>query len=203
MRLKILIVFFVIAIITGACGVATPILSSGPNLPFVPVTAPTENSPTLPDGAAAAQPATVQPPAGYDLTAGYPFEPQSDSPRYLPAFTQPDAGCAWVGVAGQVFDQAGSPVQGVVVLLRGYFNGKLLDERTLSGQQTAYGESGFELQIGDLSADTINALTIQLANSKLEALSEPVALATYDDCQRNLILINFQAQSNAWRALVP
>jgi hypothetical protein len=202
MRLKIMIVFFVLAIVTGACGAAGPVLSSGPNLPFTVQASPTETVPAQPAGGTANL-AVLPPPQGLDLTGGYPFIMYSDSPRYLPAFTQPDAGCAWVGVAGQVLDQSGAPLEGVVVLVKGTFNGKRVDARTFSGQQTAYGVSGFEVQIGDLSADSANTLTIQLANSKLEALSEVAALTTYNDCQRNLLLVNFQAQSDSWQALLP
>jgi len=207
MRLKILIGFMVLAIVTGACGVATPVLSSGPSLAYQPDVPTADNAPaasaenladpavTVPEGA--------RPPEGLDISAGYPFALNSSSPRYLPEFTQPDAGCAWVGVAGQVFDQAGAPVEGVVVLVKGYFNNQLLDLQTLSGLQKAYGESGFEVQIGAQAADTHNALTIQLVNSKFEALSGVYALATYNDCQRNLILVNFQAASDTWKAYMP
>ena len=72
----------------------------------------------------------------------------------------------------------------------------MIDAQTLSGLHEAYGQSGFEVKIGDFSADTNNALTIQLVNSKFEALSEVYPLTTYNDCQRNLILVNFQAQSS-------
>ena len=203
MRLKILIVFVFLAIVTAACGVSSPVLSSGPSLPYQSEGSSVEAAPA--QAAEEANPGTTaaQPPQGLDLSSGYPLALKDGSPRYLPAFTQPDAGCAWVGVAGQVFDRNGAPLEGVVVLVKGYFNHKLIDVQTLSGLQKAYGEAGFEVQIGDLSADSQNALTIQLGNSKFEALSEVYPITTYDDCQRNLIMVNFQAVSDAYQAYLP
>ncbi len=203
MRLKILIVFMVLAIVTGACGVATPMLSSGPNLSYNPEGSSPETSSSLPADPFATSTDNSQPVQQAAAVASIPFGLNPDSPRYLPAFTQPDAGCAWVGVAGQVFDQSGAPLEGVVVVVKGYFNGILLDAQTVSGLHQAYGQSGFEVKIGDLSADTNNALTIQLVNSKFEALSAVYPLTTYNDCQRNLILVNFEAQSDSWKAYLP
>ncbi len=168
-------------------------------------TTPPQDTATLPptDTIAPLETNTLSPTDVQVLATPFPFVLQSDSPRYLPAFTQPEAGCAWVGIAGQVFDENRQPIDGVVVLVKGYFNGKVIDTMSLSGLGKAYGPAGFEIQIGDRSAETSNALTIQLVNDQFEALSEAYPLTTYDDCQRNLILINFQAKSDEWRLFLP
>ena len=103
MRLKILVVFVFLAIVTAACGVSSPVLSSGPSLPYQSEGSSVEAAPA--QAAEEANPGTTaaQPPQGLDLSSGYPLALKDGSPRYLPAFTQPDAGCAWVGVAGQGF----------------------------------------------------------------------------------------------------
>jgi hypothetical protein len=109
-----------------------------------------------------------------------------------------------VGVAGQVFDENQQPLEGAVVLVKGTFNGKPVDTMVLSGlAKDFYGPGGFEVQLGDQSADSTGVLTIQLVNDKFEPLSEAFPLTTYNDCQQNLILLNFQADSATWRLYLP
>jgi hypothetical protein len=200
MRLKILAGFIAIAWITGGCAFSESLMS-GPNLP-------SSGSGAANQGAAGEEPlatpaSPVDESAQSAASGDYPFGLDTTSPRYLPAFTRPEAGCGWVGVAGQVFDPSGAPLDGVTVAIKGYFNDQLIDARTVTGQQTAYGEGGFEVQVGDRSAQASNALTVQLFNHQGEALSEVYSLNTFDDCQRNLILVNFQAQGESWQARLP
>lgn len=144
-----------------------------------------------PNEAAPEQPTTLAPPV-VDAASRL-FGLQEGYPQYLPAFTQPQAGCAWVGVAGQVLDQNGQPMEGVLVVVKGYFNGILIESMVLSGLSSAYGPAGYEIKIGEQSADSSNALTIQLLNERFEPLSDAYPVDTFDDCQKNLILYNFQA----------
>lgn len=122
---------------------------------------------------------------------------QPGYPDYLPAFTQPEAGCAWVGVAGQVLDQFNQPLPGIRVHVTGSFNGLRIESTVTSGDHTAYGPAGFEIQVGTQSIESQNNLTIQLLNDSGQPLSPPFPLSTYADCQKNLILIQFQASPNS------
>lgn len=122
---------------------------------------------------------------------------QPGYPNYLPAFTQPEAGCAWVGIAGQVLDQFNQPLPGIRVHVTGSFNGLRIDSTVTSGDHTAYGPAGFEIQIGTQSIESQNNLTVQLLDDSGQPLSSPFPLTTYADCQKNLILIQFQASPNS------
>lgn len=178
MRVKILLVTIVLAMLITACGDSFP----APNFPV---------SPTAPE------------PAITSSGSDFPFQLQPDSPSYLPAFTQPQAGCAWVGIAGQVFDEQGQPLTGINLFIKGELNGRPIEIITKSGSNQAYGPAGFEVQISDRSAETQNAVSVQLFNDQGLALSPAFPISTYDDCQRNLILVNTQASSSSWRASLP
>jgi hypothetical protein len=143
----------------------------------------------LPD-AAAKREATSSPTATASEVA---FVLRAHSPSYLPAFTQPDAGCNWVGVAGQVLDNQSKPVDHVAVVVKGKFNGKDVNQAGNSGTATAYGPGGFEVLIGEQSEDTLGNLTIQLFDDKNKPLSDIYPIVTYQDCQKNLIVYTFQA----------
>ncbi len=148
---------------------------------------------TAPADSAQAQPQDANPMPSD--AAAMPFALQEGYPQYLPAFTQPQAGCAWVGIAGQVFDAQSQPVEGVAVVVKGYFNGVLIESLVLTGLNENYGPAGYEIKIGDQSSESSNALTIQLINERFEPLSSAYPVATYDDCQKNLILHNFVART--------
>ena len=122
-----------------------------------------------------------------------PFDIQSGSPSYSENFAHPDAGCDWLGVAGQVFDQQGEVVRKVVVRLQGTFQGEPpLESLAVTGPENAYGPGGFELQISTSPAETDGELSVQLFDLDGNPLSGPFQLTTYNDCQKNLILFNFK-----------
>lgn len=125
------------------------------------------------------------------------FTIQSGYPDYLPAFTRPDAGCAWVGIAGQVLDSFNQPLSGIRVHVTGSFNGLMIESTVTSGDHTAYGPAGFEIQVGTQAMDSQNSLTIQLLDDSGQPLSPAYPITTYADCQKNLILIQFQASPNS------
>jgi hypothetical protein len=219
MRSYYIIGLVLLAFFLSGCGVSIPFLGDGPNFPTQTLPSATSAQTELPatetqppailaptDTIAPADTPTL-PPTEPPVTAApveYPFQVQTGSPRYLPAFTKPESGCAWVGVAGQVFDENQQPLEGAVVLVKGTFNGKPVDTMVLSGlAKDFYGPGGFEVQLGDQSADSTGVLTIQLVNDKFEPLSEAFPLTTYNDCQQNLILLNFQADSATWRLYLP
>ena len=55
----------------------------------------------------------------------------------------------------------------------------------------AYGPGGFELTLADSLAGTESEVWIQLFSLAGDTLSDKIYLTTYDDCQKNLILLNF------------
>ena len=116
---------------------------------------------------------------------------QSNNPTYTQNFAHQDLGCKWIGVAGQVFDQQQNPVSSVVVQLKGTMNGTPITELGMTGTARIYGPAGYELLLGSQPFNSSGALTIQLLDSQGKPLSAAVPINTYQDCQKNLILVNF------------
>jgi hypothetical protein len=122
--------------------------------------------------------------------APFNFAIQQGSPVAIPNVFYPDLGCNWMGVGGQVLDMSGGPVVGLTVQLVGTMNGESLDLLTLTGVNQAYGDGGFEFKLADTPVDSIRALYIQLFDQANLPMSDKIFFDTYNDCQRNLIVIN-------------
>jgi hypothetical protein len=127
------------------------------------------------------------------VAGGYPFQLQGEPTGMASTIFKPDSGCSWLGVAGNVYDLQGRPVQGLVVRLGGAYQGKYIKEQfTLTGLARSYGESGFEFTIANVPEESYHTLWIQLYDQADIPFSEKIYFDTYADCNRNLILINFR-----------
>jgi len=118
------------------------------------------------------------------------YEVLSGDPTYL---AHPD-GCDGLFVAGNVTDIDGDPVIFMMVRIQGILAGEALGiEDVFSGTAPEYGESGWELQLTETPVASTGSVYIQLFDPDTE---EPVSTITpfntYDDCARNLIMINFE-----------
>ncbi len=122
----------------------------------------------------------------------YAFVLQNDVNAIESTLFKPNFGCNWIGVAGQVFDLQGRPVMGVRVWLRGTYNGKRIDLLSLTLESSPYGPSGFEFTLGDTPLNSTGQLSIQLLDQANIPISDRVYFDTFEDCQKNLILINFK-----------
>ena len=128
-----------------------------------------------------------------------PYTLQLLNPYYLTNFTHVDLGCDWMGVAGQIFDKDGL-VQKVILGKAGgdILGTPIVEEMTMplaeSEIDLAYGPGGYELTLANSPADTEDTIWIQLYNLAGNPLSEKIYLTTYDDCLKNLILMNFIEQ---------
>jgi hypothetical protein len=101
-----------------------------------------------------------------------------------------------MGVAGQIFDKKGQVQTEVVIKAGGTIGGKaLIEDMTMPltdpDIDLAYGPGGFEITLTDQAVATESEAWIQLYNLVGEPLSDRVMLKTYDDCLKNLILMNF------------
>ena len=101
-----------------------------------------------------------------------------------------------MGVAGQIFNSDGQVQLDVVIRAGGTINGvEVIESMTVPlgdpEVDLAYGPGGYEVTLADAVADTDSEAWIQLFNLAGDPLSEMIKLVTYDDCQRNLILMNF------------
>jgi hypothetical protein len=121
---------------------------------------------------------------------------QEETPAYIENFAHPDAGCEWMGVAGQIFGADGKPQLNLVVVVKGKLGKNNLDLAGVSGIPEAdiYGPGGYEIQLADKPSASTQSLSIQVYDLNGNALSDAYAFDTYPDCTQNLIVINFAAR---------
>jgi hypothetical protein len=95
------------------------------------------------------------------------------------------AGCAWQGVAGQVFDISGNALNGMQV----HVYGDTVDQFVVSGTSSLYGPGGWEVPVNNtISADTF---FVELLSPGGTVISPRVQVTFPSDCARNLALVNF------------
>jgi len=125
--------------------------------------------------------------------ASPPFELSVGSPIAIASLTfHPEAGCNWMGVAGQVFDMSGAPIStGVIVQLGGVLDGENKEITTLTGTANQYGEAGYEIVLASKPVASSSSMWVQLLDQAGLAMSPKVYFDTYDTCDKNLIFINF------------
>lgn len=104
---------------------------------------------------------------------------------------RPRLGCEWLLIAGQVWDLQHDPVTGLTLHLYGEIDGFSIDRFMLTGSAPAYGESGYEFALEELVLNSQDTLYIQLEDTNGLPLSHSYAIQTFEDCQQNLILVNF------------
>jgi hypothetical protein len=124
----------------------------------------------------------------------FPFEVQVGTPAYIQNFAHPTEGCNWMGVAGQVFDEVGEPLLNKVVLIHGKINGITIENLGITGVPEAdiYGPGGYEIKISDHVFASDDLLSIQVFDLNGSPISKIVAIKTLQDCDKNLIIINFK-----------
>lgn len=138
------------------------------------------------------------PPPGW-----FPYALQPNTPVLLSGFAHPDLSCQWMGVAGQVFAASGVPRTDVVVNITGTLNGKAFTFMGLTGAAKAYGPGGYEIKLSDQPLASAATLFIQLTDLQGKVLSDQIPFNTYQDCQKNLILFNFQQQAGFIHVYLP
>ncbi len=127
-----------------------------------------------------------------DPAEGMPFVMQDGNPQYIPNIYHPDAGCSWLGVGGQVIGLNGGPVLYLSIKLGGSLNGEAVDLITISGTAPQYGQAGYEFKLSDQPVDSVQNLYVELLDQADLPLSEKYYFDTFNDCEKNLILINFK-----------
>ncbi len=129
-----------------------------------------------------------------DPPAGYPFELQKGSPVAIANIYHPELGCNWMGVGGQAVDQSNAPVTGLIIRLGGAAPGIHMPElvMNLTGVALNYGRGGYEFTLADHPVASKQSLWVQLLDQSSIPLSKKIYFNTYDDCSKNLIIINFK-----------
>jgi hypothetical protein len=124
--------------------------------------------------------------------AAYAYELKSAPAPIDASLLYPGRGCDWMGVGGQVSDLSGRPVTGINVQMVGVADGRTMNVVTLTGTALKYGEGGYEFTISDKQVfRSKETFWIQLIDQQRSPLSKRVVFDTFDDCSRNLIVINF------------
>ena len=124
--------------------------------------------------------------------AAYAYDLKSAPAPIDATLLYPGRGCNWLGVGGQVSDLSGRPVTGINVQMYGVADFRSMNVVTLTGTAQKYGEAGFEFTISDEKVfSSKGVFWIQLIDQQRNPLSKRVVFDTFDDCARNLIVINF------------
>ena len=123
----------------------------------------------------------------------YPFVLIGEAEMMNYALIRPGLSCDYLIIAGQVWDLQDVPVtDSATVHLFGTLGGFTIDRFALPGSAQVYGESGYEFVLEGLVVDSVDSLEIRLEDTNGLPLSAAYAIQTYQDCQKNLILVNFK-----------
>jgi hypothetical protein len=117
------------------------------------------------------------------------FTVQEGTPLYLPH----SDGCGGLYIAGNVVDRAGNPLVFMLVRVGGTLGGETLQlEDALSGSNPNYSSSGWEIKIADAPIDSTGTVFVELYTlESADPVSDLIIVDTYNDCNRNLIMVNF------------
>jgi hypothetical protein len=112
---------------------------------------------------------------------------EKGSPVYQPS----PKGCAWLGVAGVVYDAAHIPINNLFVELGGKFSDQPITMKVVTGPIHNSDGGEFEFRLADKPTLSLNSLWIQLLDGNRVPLSDKIVFNTYEGCDRNLVGINF------------
>ena len=116
---------------------------------------------------------------------------QEGAPIGMPGWTHQEEGCAWLGVAGQVFGLGGNPVLDLIVEAGGTLGGQAVLGLSITGMAGAYGPGGYEIQLADQVIASQGEVWMQIKDDSGKLLSGKTFIETFQDCARNLLLLNF------------
>jgi hypothetical protein len=111
-------------------------------------------------------------------------------PQAILNFGNPDLGCKWMGVVGQVFGFSEAPVRGLVVIAQGNLNDIEISESTLTGLAPQWGPGGYEINLADRPIATEKSLWLEFYTTYGTPVSERLYIKTFSECNRNVILVN-------------
>lgn len=124
--------------------------------------------------------------------AGYQFAQQGSTAALNASVFYPDRGCEWMGVGGQVLDIQDRPYIGIQVVLGGYLDSKPVNIISLTGSVQTYGDASYEFELAKTLIASQETLWLRLVDQSNLPISDRIYFDTYNDCKRNLILINFK-----------
>lgn len=121
-----------------------------------------------------------------------PFVIKGTPEGYPNAMLFPQYDCEeYLFIGGEILDLREAPVLGLTVKLGGTYGGSLVNQTSVSGEMTVYGESGFGFVI-DNQRIRESGITIQLFDENGEALSALTYLSITGNCDSNLVIVNYK-----------
>jgi hypothetical protein len=154
-------------------------------VPTFPSRTPTATSTPTPTNTATATPlgptATPAP-----TKSAFPFTKSDISPFYLQNYAN-NAGCNWLGIAGEVLDLSRNPVP--VGSYKVHVWGSGIDKRLSVGSAPTYSPSGWEQFVFD--APAVRDFNLQLESSSGTAVSQVYTVQTRASCNENLLRFDF------------
>jgi len=153
------------------------------------------HTPTTPPTLGVTTPAGSTTPAASataTVAGNMPFNILGDPTPIASTIVHPETACNWLGVGGQVLDLKGAPVIGITIQLGGYLGSTPLSLLSLSGTASQYDKGGYEFTLGSKPVASKQTLWLQMLDQAGLPLSNKIPFDTYDDCAKNLILINFK-----------
>jgi hypothetical protein len=151
----------------------------------VPPTATASPSPTF------TETATPGPSPTATIYSLYPFILRGEV-KTIAGSTFPEHDTCKLWVAGQAYDLQGAPMVGITLMLGGNLDYKTLYQLSLTGTALQYGPAGFEFTVAEKPVNSNQAVWVQLFDQAMIPLSSRVYFDTVEDCDRNLILLNFR-----------
>ncbi len=94
-------------------------------------------------------------------------------------------------MAGQVFDTNGEPIPDLIVIAGQDSVSESNQWAARTGLSTNYGPGGYEIQLSNHITATTQDFWVQLVTESGTVISDRIYFDTFDDCDRNLILVNF------------
>ncbi len=163
---------------------ATQLLrATSTDTPALPVlTATTELSPTQTD--------TPGPSPTPTINSIYPYIVDTTSVIAADTFHTGEGCKLWL--AGQTLDLQRAPLVGIKMQLGGSLDGYMISQLSLTGTALQYGQAGYEFTIAKAPKASKQTLWVRLLDQSGTPLSARTFFDTSEDCQKNLILINFK-----------
>ncbi len=167
-----------------------PFATLGPSVtpsltPIFPTKTPTRTPTPTPTNTATATP-PGPPPTPSPTRSDFIFTKSDTSPFYLPNFAN-NAGCEWMGVAGEVLDLFRNPVP--VGAYRVHVWGSGIDQRVTVGTAPDYSPSGWEQFL--FNSPVVRDYNIQLETMNGTAVSQVYNFTSRASCSQNLVRFDF------------
>jgi hypothetical protein len=168
---------------------ATVTLTAEPSGTPIPEIATNTPEPLLPVKATGAVGTTSPNPVNTD----FPFALRNGDPIAISSTVfHPESACNYEGIAGQVFDLQGAPVIGIYIEVSGSLGGQSIQLNSLTGTARQFGDAGYEIKLADKAIASNGSLWVRLYGQGDIVMSDKITFDTFNDCAKNLILINFK-----------